>query len=86
MFTPISGKQIPLAQMHIISKTALDAMTVKVALYVPQAFTHHAFTTPEFIDHVPNYAYYASPMIHPVTGKTIFSYKRLMHNPETTEV
>jgi hypothetical protein len=26
------------------------------------------------------------PMIHPTTGKTITSYKKLMHNPATMEI
>ncbi len=26
------------------------------------------------------------PMVHPTTGETISSYKRLMHNPATAEV
>jgi hypothetical protein len=29
---------------------------------------------------------FASPMIHPVTGKTISSYKKLMHDPATAKV
>jgi hypothetical protein len=61
-------------------------MTMKEALYVPKAFNHSGCTTPAFIDHVPNYAHYASPMIHPVTGETISSYKCLMHNPNMVEV
>jgi hypothetical protein len=28
----------------------------------------------------------AMPMVHPTMGKTISSYKRLMHNPDTSEV
>jgi hypothetical protein len=61
-------------------------MTMKEALYAPQAFIHCAFITPAFIDHVPNYVHYASPTIHPVAGETISSYKHLMHDPETVEV
>ncbi len=33
-----------------------------------------------------NYEHYANPMVHPVTGRTISSYERLMHNPATAEV
>ncbi len=29
---------------------------------------------------------YANPMVHPVTGETISSYKKLMNNPATAEV
>jgi hypothetical protein len=33
-----------------------------------------------------NFEHYANPMVHPVTGETISSYKKLMHNPATSEV
>jgi hypothetical protein len=32
------------------------------------------------------YEHYASPMVHPITGKTISSYKKLMNDPVTVEV
>jgi hypothetical protein len=32
-----------------------------------------------------NFEHYTSPMVHPVMGKTISSYKKLMHNPATAE-
>jgi hypothetical protein len=32
-----------------------------------------------------NLEHYANPMVHPVTGKTISSYKKLMHAPATVE-
>ena len=37
-------------------------------------------------DNVPNFAHFASPMVHPTTGENISSYKRLMHDPETAKV
>jgi hypothetical protein len=30
--------------------------------------------------------HYANPMVHPITGRTISSYKKIMHNPTTAEV
>jgi len=33
-----------------------------------------------------NFEHYANPMVHPVTGRTISSYKKMMHNPATAEV
>jgi hypothetical protein len=30
--------------------------------------------------------HYANPMVHPVTGRIISSYKKLMHDPATAEV
>jgi hypothetical protein len=33
-----------------------------------------------------NFEHYANPMVHPVTGKTISSYNKLMHDPATAKV
>ncbi len=33
-----------------------------------------------------NFKHYANPMVHPVTGKTISSYKKLMHDPAIAKV
>jgi hypothetical protein len=33
-----------------------------------------------------NFGHYANPMVYPVTGKTISSYKKLMHDPATAKV
>ncbi len=32
------------------------------------------------------FEHYANPMVHPVTGETISSYKKLMNDPATAEV
>jgi hypothetical protein len=32
------------------------------------------------------FEHFSSPMVHPVTGKTISSYKKLMHDPAAAEV
>jgi hypothetical protein len=37
-------------------------------------------------DNVQNFAHFALPMVHPTTGETISSYKRLMNDPETAKV
>jgi hypothetical protein len=61
-------------------------MKVKEALYLPAAFSQSHLTMPAVVDKTPNYAHYASPMVHPTTGDTITSYKRLMNNPETAKI
>jgi len=55
-------------------------------LYPPAAFSPSNLILPAFVDKIPNYAHYASPMIHPTTGETITSYKRLRNNPKTAEI
>ncbi len=32
------------------------------------------------------FEHYANPMVHPTTGETISSYKRLMNDPETSKM
>jgi hypothetical protein len=49
-------------------------------------FTPRKFVPVAYEDNVPTFAHFASPMIHPTTGETISSYKRLMNDPETAEV
>jgi len=61
-------------------------MMKKEALYPPAAFSPSNLILPAFVDKIPNYAHYASPMIHPTTGETITSYKRLRNNPKTAEI
>jgi hypothetical protein len=74
------------ANAKLISQHALNALTMKEALYAPQAFAQRNYEHHNFVENVPNYAHYASPMVHPTTGETISSYKRLMHDPATAEV
>jgi hypothetical protein len=61
-------------------------MMMKEALYLPAAFSPSHLTMPAFVDKIPNYAHYASLMVHPTTGETITSYKRLMNNPKTAKI
>ncbi len=61
-------------------------MTMKEALYAPDVFMPNNITHKSYESIVPNYAHFASPMVHPTTGDTITSYKHLMHNQETAEV
>ena len=74
------------ANAKLISQHALNVLTMKEALYSPPVFVQRNYVHHNFVKNVPNYAHYASPMVHPTTGKTITSYKCLMHNPATAEV
>jgi hypothetical protein len=33
-----------------------------------------------------NFEHYANPMVHPVNGRTITSYKKLMHDPAMAKI
>jgi hypothetical protein len=49
-------------------------------LYTPTKLRPNYGTTFTF-----DFKQVAMPMVHPTTGETISSYKRLMHNPDTAE-
>ena len=74
------------ANAKLISQHALNALTMKEALYSPPIFVQRNYVHHNFVEIVPNYVHHASPMVHPTTGETISSYKRLMHDPATTEL
>ncbi len=61
-------------------------MIMEEALYPPAAFSLSHLSMPAVVNKIPNYAHYASPMVHPTTGEIITSYKRLMNNPETAKI
>ena len=54
-------------------------------MHPPAVFSPSNLILLAFVDKIPNYAHYASPMIHPTTGETITSYKLLMNDHETAE-
>ena len=85
-FSPIPGRCLPSTRAQIISQTALHAFVTKEALFTNQAFIPRSFGPPANIGGVPNYAHFASLMVHPVTGETILSYKQLMHDLGTSEI
>jgi hypothetical protein len=78
LFLPLPRR----AQTHIISQQALTAMVTKEAASLPAAFSPRCLI---FVDTIPNYAHYASLVVHLVTGEHIASYKRLMNDPDTAK-
>ncbi len=80
-----SQTAVPSDARHcIVTRQAMNVLTLcKEALlstiHTPRSPMQHA--------KLPiNFEHYANPMVHPVTGRTISSYKKLMHDPATTEV
>ncbi len=49
--------------------------------FTPTVFARHAPPSPHI-----NFEHYANPMVHPITGKTISSYCKLMNALTTAEV
>jgi hypothetical protein len=64
---------------HAVNILTLKEEASFSTIHTPRALLKHA--------KVPiNFEHYANPMVHPVTGRTISSYKKLMHDPATAEV
>ncbi len=77
---------VPLAMHNIVSQQALSMFT-----YMAHNTTAPAFTPTKLQQACPHaqnthFEHFTNPMVHPVTGKTILSYKKLIHDPATTEV
>ncbi len=65
--------------IHAVNPLTLKEEATISSIHTPHAILKHA--------NVPiNFEHYANPMVHPVTGRTISSYKKLMHDPVTAEV
>jgi hypothetical protein len=70
----------------IVMQQAINVLTIKEksafnAMFMPHAVMQHAVTP--FTHH---FEHYTNLMVHPRTGETISSYKKLMHNPPTAEI
>jgi len=83
VITPRRSNQIAIRNSRLISQEAinqllLDDLTQDVTPFIPTKL----HTKPSAIV---DYAHYAMPMIHPITGEHISSYKRLMNDPATRD-
>jgi hypothetical protein len=81
-FVPIAGR---LRNHNIISQQAINFLTDEVWNNLPQQFTPK-YLRPKKIATAANLEHMAMPMIHPTTGETISSYKKLMNDPATMEI
>jgi hypothetical protein len=81
-FTPVPS----VARHQMVTRQAINVLTTR-----EQAEASDTFTPRRLIKHAStigptNFEHFASPMVHPITGKTISSYKKLMNDPATAEV
>ncbi len=70
----------------MVTQQAINVLTIQEKVSTDRVFTPTALM--EFaVTHGPTkFENYASPMVHPVMGETISSYKKLMNNPAMAEV
>ncbi len=74
------------AQQRLVTQQAINVLTIQEevsldTMYTPQAMINEeAQVLPTMFEH------FASPMLHPMMGETISSYKKLMNNPAMAEI
>jgi hypothetical protein len=72
------------AQQHIVTRHAINLLTLHKQASFSTIHTPH--TLMKHAKMQVNMEHYANPMVHPVMGCTISSYKKLMHDPATAKV
>ena len=74
------------AQHQLVSQQVINVLTIREKATYQPIFTPLALIKHTIVPVVHKFEYYANPMVHPVTGETILSYKKLMNDPATAEV
>jgi hypothetical protein len=74
------------ARQRIVTQQAINVMTIQEKVAHNAAFTPHSLQRIGGTHRPMKFEHYANPMVHPITGETISSYKKLMHDPATAEV
>ncbi len=73
------------AKQRIVTQHAINLLMTNEHVVCNLVFTPTALLPLVIKREPPHFEHFACPMVHPVTGKTILSYKQLMHNPATAE-
>ena len=74
------------AQHRLESQQAINLLTIREKTIYQPIFTPRALVGHAIVPVVNKFAHYANPMVCPVIGEMILSYKKLMHDPATAEV
>ena len=74
------------AQHRRMSQQAMNVLTLREQATFQQIFTPKALVKYARIQVVHKFDHYANPMVHPVTGKTILSCKKLTNHSTTAKV
>ncbi len=84
---PVTVRRMPTqAQQRLVSQQATNALTIHEKSTYQEIFTPTALIKHAINPVVHKCEHCANPMVHPVTGETISSYKKLMNDPATAEV
>jgi hypothetical protein len=74
------------ARQRLVMQHTPNALTCYEQNHINLAFTPTALL-PSVVENAPSHIkHFALPVVHPVTSKTISSYKKMMHEPATAEI
>ncbi len=73
------------AQRCMVTRHAINSLTETEQASCQRAFTPSRLLPPVVLDAPSHREHFCSPMVHPITGETISSYKKLMHDLATAE-
>jgi hypothetical protein len=87
VIAPATYMSIPTcARQRLVTQHVLNALTCYKRNHINLAFTPTALLPPVVKNAPLHIKHFALPMVHPVTGETISSNKKLMHDPATAEI
>jgi hypothetical protein len=88
MTPPTTRQALPLqATQCIVTQQAINILTIKEKATFNAMFTpHNLMQQHAVLPFAHHFELYTNPMVHPVTGENISSYKKMMHNPTTAEI
>jgi hypothetical protein len=70
----------------LFTQQAINVLTTRELVTADTIFTPWALLPFAGKQNTPFFEHYTSPMVHPVMGEMISSYKKLMNNPATAEI
>jgi hypothetical protein len=84
---PVTFNPIPSgARQQMVTQQAINVLTIQEQVATNEAFTPNSLMQFIVMHGLTKFKHYANPTVHPVTGETISSYKKLMNDPATAEV
>lgn len=73
------------AHHQVVTRQAVNLLTETERTSCQRAFTPTMLLPPVVLGAPSHLEHFCSPMVHPITGETISSYKKLMRDPATAE-
>ncbi len=74
------------ARQRLMTQRAINVVTIQEEVSLDTIYTPQVMMNKQAQVHPTMFEHFASPMVHPMMGKTILSYKKLMNDPATAEI